>query len=187
LHILRGNIYLYLGKLDEAYTSLKKATEIAPTLLSFFVDLGEVCFEKGQWEEAIDWYKQAINSEADKGKALRGIGYSYLSLEDWKAAASYLEKAQELGIAVFFGLGVAYFELGDDEKGIKNLKNEILNDGPAKTEASYYLGFAYASVGDRVSSVEAFKQFLELSADDADRLEWKEWRTEAKKQIEEQE
>jgi tetratricopeptide (TPR) repeat protein len=187
LHNLRGNIYLYLGKLDEAYTSLKKATEIAPTLLSFFVDLGEVCFEKGQWEEAIDWYKQAINSEADKGKALRGIGYSYLSLEDWKAAASYLEKAQELGIAVFFGLGVAYFELGDDEKGIKNLKNEILNDGPAKTEASYYLGFAYASVGDRVSSVEAFKQFLELSADDADRLEWKEWRTEAKKQIEEQE
>jgi tetratricopeptide (TPR) repeat protein len=186
LHNLRGNIYLYLEKLDEAYASLKKATEIAPTVPSFFVDLGEVCFEKGQWEEAIGWYKQAVNSKPDQGKAFRGLGYSYLSLEDWEAAASYLEKAQELGIAVFFGLGVAYFELGDEEKGIENLKSEILNDGPAKAEASYNLGFAYTAIGDRTSSVKTFKQFLELSASDADKPGWSEWRAEAQKQIKEQ-
>jgi len=63
-------------------------------------------------------------------------------------------------------------------------KIEILNDNSSKIEAGYYLGFAYAAVGDRKSSIATFKQFLDFSTNKADDPVWKEWRAEAKKQIE---
>lgn len=186
LYQLRGITFFNLGQLDHAEADIQKAIEINPDESQFYIDLGDVYYEKDQNEEAINSYKQALSSESEKGRALKSIGFSYLSLENWQATVNALEKARELGETVFYGLGFAYFELGDDEQGIENLKKEILNNGPAKIEASYYLGFAYAAVGDRVSSVEAFKQFLELSARVADKPEWREWRAEAKKQIEEQ-
>lgn len=186
LYNLRGIIYLNLHRLDEAYADIQKAIKLDPSIPGFYDDLGDIYFENGQYEEAVNSYEKAINSDAHKGNALRGIGNSYLKLENWEAAVNFLEKAREIGEVDHFGLGLAYFELGDDERGIENLRNEILNDGLAKTEASYYLGFACATTGDRESSIKAFKQFLELSTDKADDPEWQEWRAEVKKQIEEQ-
>lgn len=97
----------------------------------------------------------------------------------------FFEKAREAGEIDYFGFGIAYFELNDDKRGFDNLKKELSNEGPAKIEASYYLGFAYAAIGEQGLAIEAFKHFLELSADKADEQEWKEWRAEARKQIDE--
>jgi len=186
LYNLRGNIYLDLGELDKSLVDIQKAITLDPTVGRFYNKLGDVYFEQGDYEKAINLYNRAAESDDEKGDALKGIGRSYLRLEDWDKAVNALEKAREAGDVDYFGLGLAYFELGDDERGIENLRNEIVNDGSAKTEASYYLGFAYATTGDRESSIKAFKQFLELSTDKAGDPEWQEWRAEAKKQIEEQ-
>lgn len=183
---LRGSIYLDLGELEKSLADIQKAVTLDPTVTRFYNNLGDVHFERGEYEEAINSYNQAAKSDEERGSALKGIGRSYLRLEDWDEAINVLEKAREAGEVDHFGLGLAYFELGDDERGIENLKKEVLNEGSAKTEASYYLGFAYVAMGDRTSSIEMFKQFLELSTGKTDDPEWQEWREEAKKQIEEQ-
>lgn len=185
LYYLLASIYLDLRKLDEAYANIQKAIELNPDIATFHNKLGDIYYEKGEFEDAIRSFGQALDSDSEKSNALKGIGLSYLNLENWQAAVEAFKKAQELGETVFYGLGFAYFESGDDERGIENFRNEILNNGPEKIEASYYLGFAYAAIGDHRSSIEVFKQFLELSADKTNDPVWKEWRTEAKKQIEE--
>jgi tetratricopeptide (TPR) repeat protein len=186
LYNLRGNIYLDLGLLDQSFADLQRAVSLDPTKPSFYNDLGDLYFEKGQYEEAVSSYKHAVNSETEKGSALKGIGRSYLQLENWHAAITALEEAQLVGELDFFGLGLAYFELGDDKRGIENLKKEISNAGPATIEASYYLGLAYAATGDSPLSIKTFQQFLELSASITDKPEWEQWRIEAKRQIEAQ-
>jgi tetratricopeptide (TPR) repeat protein len=173
-----------LGKLDEAYKNIQKAIGLNPGIAKFHNKLGDIFYEKSQFKDSISSFSQALNSDSEKGSALKGIGLSYLNVEDWQAAVEAFEKAQELGETVFYGLGFAYFELGDDERGIENFRNEILKDGPARTEASYYLGFAYAAIGDNSSAAQTFKKFLEFSANNADKPGWIEWRLEAQRQIE---
>ncbi len=185
LYSLRGNIYLDLGELDKSFVDIQKAVTLNPTVGRFYNKLGDIYFAKGDYEEAISAYNRAAQADDEKGDALKGVGRSYLRLEDWDKAVTALEKARDAGEVDYFGLGLAYFELGDDKRGIENLKNEVLHDGPAKVEASYYLGFAYTAIGDREASVEALNQFLKLSADRSDDPEWQEWRAEAKKQVEE--
>lgn len=184
LHKLRGSIYLDLEELDKSLEDIQKAISLDSTVAQFHNSLGDVHFAQENYEEAINSYNRAAQSDDEKGNAPKGVGRTYLRLEDWQSALTALEKAQEVGEVDHFGLGIAHFELGDDERGIENLKNEILTKGQASVEAYYYLGFAYAAVGDRQASIEAFKQFLALSLDKADNQEWHEWRQEVQKQIE---
>lgn len=183
LYRLRGSVYLDLGHLKEALIDIQKAIDLNPQELQFYNDLGDIYFEMEQYEKGIKAFSQATESNFDKGNTYRRIGYTYLKLENWHEALNFFEKAKAAGETDYFGLGFAYVELGDDEKGIEYYKEEILNDGPAKTEASYYLGFAYAAIEDQDASIKAFKQFLMLSADKENDPEWEAWRLEAKRQI----
>ena len=51
-----GNAHLRLSQFQEALTSLKKATELAPNRVDYFSGLGNAHFKLGQFQE-VELYK----------------------------------------------------------------------------------------------------------------------------------
>jgi tetratricopeptide (TPR) repeat protein len=84
-----------------------------------------ICFDAGQYEEAIGLYKAASKDFIDHPflyqLILSGIGYSYEQMNDQRAAIPYFERiaaADEtiLGGDALFNIGVIYEEFGEKEK-----------------------------------------------------------------------
>ncbi|NIT61873.1 MAG: tetratricopeptide repeat protein [Aliifodinibius sp.] len=175
LHNLRGGIYSSQDRPKDAYLDFQKAVEISPDEAEFFIDLGDFYFEQGELERAINSYQQALNTDDPPGRIYKRIGLAQLGLGNWNAAITALEKAKTVGEASFYELGLAYYELYDNEKAIENFALELVQDGPAKAEANYYLGFIYDEIGKHDLSERVFKQFLELAASRSHEAEWRSW------------
>jgi tetratricopeptide (TPR) repeat protein len=94
--------------------------------------LGNIYYNKGELDNAIDSYKRFISSvksdEAGvKFLALTSLGYCYESRNDFKSALEYFEKAQKTKNVGFESMGYRniariYELLNDKEKALENYK-----------------------------------------------------------------
>lgn len=94
--------------------------------------LGNIYYNKGELDNAIDSYKKFISSvksdEAGvKFLALTSLGYCYESRNDFKSALEYFEKAQKTKNVGFESMGYRniariYELLNDKEKALENYK-----------------------------------------------------------------
>jgi tetratricopeptide (TPR) repeat protein len=62
-YTFRGWTYSFMGRLDDAIEECKKAIEVDPEFGNPYNDIGAYLIEKGNWDEAIPWLEQAIESK----------------------------------------------------------------------------------------------------------------------------
>ena len=60
-----GQLLIHLGRTDEAATLLNRATQLAPYLWQPHRDLGQIAIDRGDREEAIRHYRNALRVRAD--------------------------------------------------------------------------------------------------------------------------
>ena len=87
---------------DVAIAEFKKATELAPTLATAFVNLGQAYMERQDYGAAIAPLKRAVELSPDLAAAHQLLGYALLAQGYNAEAIPHLEKVQEqtaLGIA----------------------------------------------------------------------------------------
>ncbi len=106
--------------------------------------LGNIYYNKGEIDNAIDSYKKFISSvksdEAGvKFLALTSLGYCYESREDFKSALEYFEKAQKTKNVGFESMGYRniariYEQLNDKEKALENYKTALEKNNDSAME-----------------------------------------------------
>ncbi len=103
-HTFLGWTYSFQGRWDDAIAECLRAIEVDPTFGNPYNDIGAYLIEKGQWEEAIEWFQRALHAPRyesycfphyNLGRVYDRKGKFQLALKEYKSALS--ENPQHLG------------------------------------------------------------------------------------------
>jgi len=105
-----GYLYLEQERFEEAQHSFERSLELDPNYDLGLTGLGDVLSRTGDYEGAVDYYKQAlaINSQSE---ALYSLGMAYRNLGEYQASLdtlqSYLNNKNERA-EVYFQMGITH-------------------------------------------------------------------------------
>ena len=115
VHYLRGTIYNFEKKTEEATEEFKQELSVSPSHAPAMIQLAFIHLQDSLLEEAMSMAKQAIALEPKDPLARYALGRVLLATERFQEGASELEVAKELAPAsakVRFQLARAYRRLG---------------------------------------------------------------------------
>ena len=102
-----------------------------------WVQLGNDCFDTGQFQKAVDAYGKALELKPDDPNVLTDQGVMYRQLKQYDRAIANFEKAQQLDpkhLQSLFNLGLLYAQdLKQNEKAIKALNRFLEIDSTSPT------------------------------------------------------
>jgi tetratricopeptide (TPR) repeat protein len=135
-----------------------------------FDGLGSCFHRLGDYENAIDNFKEAIQAEQEKGNInvsfYKNIAQCYSDMNKYNEAISYLETALEENEddpQVLYKLGLAFFADKKYKKSIKTLKKALKNK-PYYTyepDVFYHIGLAYCRLEKFEKSIFPYSRCIE--------------------------
>ena len=159
-----GMVYSRQGKLDEAFSALKRALSIDPYCFEAHYNLGNVYREQGAFNEAIGCYKKALQINPDFAEAHNNLGMTYGEKGLLDEAILQFNRA----LAANPALANAYYNRGT-AYGKKDALNEAISDfkkaltlNPEYAQALFNLGIAYSKKGMRNEAILQFKKAISL-------------------------
>lgn len=175
-HLEMGFAASRLKQSDAAIAHYRRASEIDPTSYIPYNGIGEVYrdFIKNR-EEAMTYYKKALELKPNERKACFGMGYCLNSLGKYEQAVSYLKTAIEKEsdyTAAYVELGYSYYMLKNYLLGLDNL-NKAISLNVANTNARYYAGLIYIAQNNRSMAQKMVDELKGLSSKDAPALQEK--------------
>jgi tetratricopeptide (TPR) repeat protein len=91
-----GELYIQKGDFEKGQEYFSKALEISPEDEVAAYNVGQILFSNQRPDEAIKYYKLAIQIKEDWSKPYLKLGYAYLNKGDFDAALQYLNKFVEM-------------------------------------------------------------------------------------------
>ncbi len=174
-HYNIASLYLDLRRYADAEREYLIAIEIDPNYFSAYLGLGSVYNQTGQYEEAINWYKQAIERKKVAGET-DDDPIVHLNLgEVYGKMGRYLEAEGELKHAILlspstdkahYNLGIVYTQLGDYDKAEQAYLTALQNNNRF-VEARFNLSGLYQLKKDWNRSTEELEKFLAIKGADA--------------------
>jgi len=120
-----GNIYGESDLYESAKRMLVKAAELDPEFAGAYCVLGSICSAMGESDQAITYFRKAIELNPLLGRAHKGLAHEkkHLELDSEVEAMQELFDSGRMALEdkteVAFALGKAYEELGDYKKAFK--------------------------------------------------------------------
>jgi tetratricopeptide (TPR) repeat protein len=150
------------------FTGLRETYEFERNYLS----LGFVFYEHGYYEQAEQFYSQALKDDSTSAEALYGLGSAYLQLQKTSEAHDCFERALKL-TATYPGtlpncwnnLGILAARAGDYAQAIQDFQHALQID-PEHTIALQNLGSAYRQEKDWPQAKNTLERALALSPED---------------------
>jgi arylsulfatase A-like enzyme/Flp pilus assembly protein TadD len=159
------------GQLDKGVEVLKKAVGIIDFDPDVWLHLGIAAWEKGDFDEARDFYKRAMDLDEDNAVLFNNLGILHFSLfmqkqnqADYIQASEYFKKAIERDpslASAYNGLGGTYNVVGQKDAAI-NLWEKAVELDPYFSLPVYNLGIAYFEKGDKAAALRHLERYLEL-------------------------
>ena len=144
-----GNMYLFAGRYDEAVVQADKMLDLNPTMRISVEMKGWATGMKGDWEAALEFFKEVHRLTNHPLKGLIGLGFAYARLGEEEKALEIIRKMeqrqeQEPGSVIDPELAAVWFALGNLDKAFYHLSRAVdKNVGPI----SYFLEYPpYKSV-----------------------------------------
>ena len=139
-HHWLGQVYLRIGRADDAQNALQTAIGLAPEEPEFRVTLGGLMVRENRLDEARAAFGKALEIRADHPLALFNLGVTYALEGDLDTAIEYFLKAERTGysnFALYNSLAQAYEENGDLERAAGYLRRslEVRPDQPERRSA----------------------------------------------------
>ena len=97
-HTFLGWAYSYMGRLDDAIEECRKAIDIDPEFGNPYNDIGAYLMQKGEVDEAIPWFEQALDAGRYESYCFphMNLGRAYEHKRLWlRALASYRRAIEE--------------------------------------------------------------------------------------------
>lgn len=91
-----GELYIQKGDFEKGQEYFAKALEISPEDEVAAYNVGQIFFSSQRPDEAIKYYKLAIQIKEDWSKPYLRLGYAYLNKGDFDSALEYLNKFVEM-------------------------------------------------------------------------------------------
>jgi tetratricopeptide (TPR) repeat protein len=137
-----------------------------------YLSLGFVFYERGYFEEAQQFFGQALKDDPESAEALYGLGSAYLQLKKIDEARDCFQRALKLR-ATYPGtlpncwnnLGILAAREGNSDQAIEYFQQALQID-PHHSIALQNLGSAYRQKKDWPQAKSALEQALALNADD---------------------
>lgn len=160
------------GRLAKAlpFPGLRETYEFERNYLSF----GFVFYERGYYEQAEQFYSQALKDDPSSAEALYGLGSAYLQLQKASEAHDCFERALKL-TATYPGtlpncwnnLGILAAREGNYDQAIQDFQHALQID-PEHTIALQNLGSAYRQKKDWAQAKSTLERALALNPEDAE-------------------
>ncbi|MHC4355665.1 MAG: tetratricopeptide repeat protein [Planctomycetota bacterium] len=168
---LMGDVYVELGKTDEAMKCWEKCAELQPHRAGSYERMAETAVDRGEFERAVTIAQKALKIDpvmpgihSQLGRALRGLAKPRESL----AALEKAVKISPKSAVNHHLLGQAYQQLQQYEQA-KQSYMTALQINPNHTEACYGIVSASARLGQKDEAIKYRKKFKEMKA--------REWQT----------
>jgi tetratricopeptide (TPR) repeat protein len=146
LLVSRSAAYIETGEYNLAATDAIRAWEQGPENAVAAFNAGLALDLNGQSQEAVDWFRRAIETDATFAKAYAGLANTYSELRDYAAAITYYELAEEHGAdfdELYYWWGRALMGVGRYEEALECLERRLADGESLEAEAAvaqcYYL------------------------------------------------
>ncbi len=152
--------------LDAAISSYQIAYNLSPNDIDIYLNLGNVFFEKGSYDNALMVYKKALESSPHNARLHCNLGYLYWGKGNIEEAIKEYEKAIKYDNTydiAYNNLGVIYLDdLGRVKKAIE-LFEAARKYNPNYALAHYNLARSIAITGDKVEAAKLYQIALDIN------------------------
>ncbi|MBN1224752.1 MAG: tetratricopeptide repeat protein [Candidatus Aminicenantes bacterium] len=91
-----GETYMLQGNLEKASEFMKKAIDLFPSDETLAFNVGEIFFNEGKADDAIEYYKLSAKIKENWAPPYRQLGYAYLNKGEYQLAIDSFKKFLEL-------------------------------------------------------------------------------------------
>lgn len=165
IYLNLGNLYLDIGKRQEAIATFKKALEINPRDAEVYFNLGVVYEAQGNKEDALAAYKKTIELNPSHTKACYNLAILYNNLGKKEELLSLYKEAVKNNLdypQAYFEVGNLYSDSGRHKDAIRLYKRAI-KINPEFTQAYINLGSEYCAIGKNREAIHSFQKALKLN------------------------
>ena len=152
--------------LDAAISSYQNAYNLNPGDVDIYLNLGNVFFEKGSYDNALIVYKKALELSPHNARLHCNLGYLYWGKGNIEEAIKEYEKAIKYDNTydiAYNNLGVIYLDdLGRVKKAIE-LFEAAKKYNPNYALAHYNLARSIAITGDKVEAAKLYQIALDIN------------------------
>jgi len=166
-----GSVCLEQHKDQEAWDyfqrSLKAQANYPSTLPNSWNDLGILAARAGKTDEAIGYFRKALDLNPEHAVALQNLGNAYRQKRDWENAKTALERAVALypdDPEANYGLGMVYAQRNDTQRAYEYLQR-ALAARPVYPEALNNLGILYLRTGRPEDAKKSFSESMRVAPD----------------------
>jgi len=157
-----GLTYHDMGDYDNAIVWFKRQLNPIKTL----TNLSRAYCHKGDYQQAIDYAKHALEKDAKDQIAIDNLAIAYRKKGDYQQAIVWYQKILELDSRnkqAMDGLGITYREMGEYEQAIVWYQKKLELDSRNK-QAMDGLGITYREMGEYEQAIVWFQKKLELDS-----------------------
>ena len=152
--------------LDAAISSYQQAYNLNPNDIDIYLNLGNVFFEKGSYDNALVVYKKALESSPTNPRLHCNLGYLYWGKGNIEEAIKEYEKAIKYDHTydiAYNNLGVIYLDdLGRIKKAIE-LFEAARRYNPNYALAHYNLARSIAITGDKIEAAKLYQIAMDIN------------------------
>lgn len=156
----------------EAAERMAKANEEQKDLLdsSFYFFYGSACERGGQFDRAVQLFRDAIKLNPENDEACNYLGYMFaeknINLREAESLIKQALKAQPKNGAYLDSLGWVYYRLGRHIEALKHLGAASKTEA-AKEDATVFehLADVYIKLGKKKEAIEQLKKALQIEPD----------------------
>jgi tetratricopeptide (TPR) repeat protein len=166
LYLLLGLGYLKQNELDRAEVSVKQAIAIDRKTPDAYGVLAEISRARGAWDQAISWYKAAIEENPKKVENHMALAGLYDKQGNWEDAKRATERAHSLDPASPFianNLAYLYLEHGGDINVALSLAQQAKQKLPDSPIVSDTIGWAYYKLGSPEAAVAQLSESVRIA------------------------
>ncbi len=166
-----SDAYLYLYRrtsnsdwIQPAVENIEKAIEITDQYSPIFTTYGLLLIEKGEYDDALDMFKRALEIDSANFEAYRGRARAFLAQQRTSEAEATYRKAIEMKPDYWAGyaeLGVFYYGNGRFEEAAEQFKI-VTELTPNNAGAYRNLGGIYYYLGRQQEAMEAFHNSISI-------------------------
>lgn len=125
--------------------------------------------DKGNYQQAIENFQQAIALNPRLSYAYGGLGLAYFNQKEFEKAVEFFSKAlaAKPDPAFYYNRAAAYYSIKEFNKAIRDY-NQIIETKPTDAKAFLSRGMAYFSNNEPEKAIKDYEKVLELEPDNKD-------------------
>lgn len=164
IHLDLGTAYYRTNQIDKAFFHVQKALEYDSTNYKYLATMANLCGSVGKDEEAVKYYKMALNIEPNVPLIYYNIGVVYRKNKEYLNALEYFNKAAQMDSMDYryvSGIGEVYMEMNKAEAALPHfLKSIKLNSKSGKSH--WDIGRAYFALNNLEEAKRSFEAAILL-------------------------